>query len=66
MTDLLARLRALHTHAVIAGIALPNAASVRLHERLGLTQVALFRQVGFKHGRWIDVGYWQAILADGA
>jgi len=49
-------------HAVIGGAALPNAASVALHERLGFTHVGTFREVGFKHGRWVDVGYWQLIL----
>ena len=49
-------------HTVIGGIALPNAASVALHERLGFERVALFKQVGFKHDRWIDVGYWQKLL----
>ncbi len=49
-------------HCVIAGIALPNAASVALHERCEFVQVAHFKQVGYKLGRWIDVGYWQLIL----
>ena len=49
-------------HVVIGGIALPNEASVALHERFGLRQVAHFKEVGFKFGRWIDVGYWQRIL----
>lgn len=45
--------------AVIAGIALPNEASVKLHEKFGMRKVAHFHKVGFKFGRWIDVGYWQ-------
>jgi L-amino acid N-acyltransferase YncA len=49
-------------HAVIGGAALPNAASVALHESLGFERVATFRQVGFKHDRWVDVAYWQLIL----
>jgi len=49
-------------HVVIGGIALPNAASVALHERLGFAQVAHFHEVGFKFERWIDVGYWQKTL----
>jgi phosphinothricin acetyltransferase len=64
--DLLERLRALGVHAVIAGIALPNDDSVRLHERLGLRRIALFSEVGFKHGRWVDVAYWQTLLPDTA
>lgn len=48
-------------HTIIATIALPNDASVRLHERLGFEKVGLFRQVGRKFDRWVDVGYWQLI-----
>ena len=50
------------THAVIGGIALPNAASVALHETLGFAKVAHFSEVGYKFNRWIDVGYWQRLL----
>lgn len=49
-------------HAVIGGIALPNPASIALHEKFGLTKVAHFNEVGYKFGRWIDVGYWQRTL----
>lgn len=48
-------------HAIIAGIALPNDASVRLHEKFGFEKVAHFREVGFKLNRRIDVGYWELI-----
>jgi L-amino acid N-acyltransferase YncA len=58
---LLERLRG-RAHCAIGGIALPNDASVALHERLGFRQVAHFEQVGHKFGRWIDVGYWQLLL----
>lgn len=47
---------------VLAGIALPNDPSVRLHEQLGMTRVATFPAIGFKQGRWIDVGYWSRRL----
>ena len=56
------RLAALGCHVLIGGIALPNAASVALHEKFGLRQVGLLREVGFKFGRWLDVGYWQLTL----
>ncbi len=62
---LLEELRERGIHTVIGGIALPNPASVALHERLGFEQIARFREVGFKFGRWIDVGYWQLVLGDG-
>ena len=48
-------------HAIIAGIALPNEASVKLHEKFGMQKVAHFREVGYKFGKWIDVGYWELI-----
>jgi phosphinothricin acetyltransferase len=47
------------THAIVAGIALPNDASIAFHEKLGFKKVAHFREVGYKLGRWIDVGYWE-------
>jgi phosphinothricin acetyltransferase len=58
---LLARLDS-RFHTVIGGIALPNAASIALHERLGFRQVACFHEVGHKFGGWVDVGYWQLTL----
>lgn len=48
-----------HFHALIAGIALPNDASIRFHEKMGFEKVAHFKEVGYKLGRWIDVGYWE-------
>ncbi len=52
-------LRRLSIRVVIGGVALPNAASEALHEKFGMRKVAHFERVGFKHGQWIDVGYWQ-------
>ncbi len=49
-------------HTAIGGIALPNPASVALHEKFGMEKVAHYKDVGFKFGKWIDVGYWQVIL----
>ena len=49
-------------HAVIGGIALPNEASVALHEKFGMRKVAHLPEVGFKFNRRIDVGYWQRTL----
>jgi L-amino acid N-acyltransferase YncA len=61
-TQLLATLRDCGMHSAMGGIALPNDASVALHEKFGFKKVAHFEQVGFKFNRWIDVGYWQLIL----
>lgn len=47
---------------VFAGITQPNEASVRLHESLGFVRVGLFKDVGFKLGKWWDVGWWQLQL----
>jgi L-amino acid N-acyltransferase YncA len=60
--QLVERLHAAGLHALIGGITLPNPASVALHEALGFVHVGSFREVGFKQGRWIDVGYWQRVL----
>jgi phosphinothricin acetyltransferase len=45
-----------------AGIALPNAASVGLHEAMGFEPLGVYRQVGYKMGSWRDVGWWQKVL----
>ena len=52
-------------HAACAGIALPNPGSVALHETLGFEPVGIYREIGFKHGRWCDVGWWQLTLGAG-
>ncbi|MBW8846842.1 MAG: N-acetyltransferase [Burkholderiales bacterium] len=45
-----------------AGIALPNAGSVGLHEAVGFEALGVYRNVGFKNGEWRDVGWWQKTL----
>lgn len=42
-------------HRAYAGISLPNEASIRLHRRLGFVHVGVWREVGFKFGRYVDV-----------
>jgi L-amino acid N-acyltransferase YncA len=49
-----------------AGIALPNRASVRLHESVGFDPVGVYRRVGYKLGAWHDVGWWQLGLQPSA
>jgi phosphinothricin acetyltransferase len=46
-----------------AGIALPNAASVALHEAVGFRPVGVYQRAGYKLGAWRDVGWWQRPLA---
>ena len=60
--EILEILREQSYHAVISGIALPNPASVALNEKFGFEKVAHFKEVGYKFGRWVDVGYWELIL----
>ena len=60
---LLATLEAQGFTQAIAAITLPNEASVRLHERLGFERAGTYRRVGWKLGRWHDVGLWQRPLA---
>jgi phosphinothricin acetyltransferase len=44
---------------LIAGITTPNPASVRLHQKFGFEYLGTLNRVGYKHGRWLDVGSWQ-------
>jgi len=55
-------LRRLGYCQAFAGIALPNAASVALHEAMGFEKLGVYRNVGFKFDRWHDVGWWQKEL----
>jgi phosphinothricin acetyltransferase len=55
-------LTALGYHQAFAGIALPNAASIALHESLGFEPLGVYRKVGFKLGAWRDVEWWQKAL----
>jgi L-amino acid N-acyltransferase YncA len=59
---LCARLGQLGYFQAFAGIALPNPASVALHESVGFTYLGTYRNVGYKLGSWHDVGWWQKEL----
>ena len=61
-TNLIDFLKKEKIHSIIAGISLPNDASVKFHEKMGFEKVGQFKEVGFKFGKWIDVGYWERIL----
>ena len=50
--------RQLGYYRAFAGITLPNEASVRLHEKVGFRPIGVYEQVGFKLGKWHDVGWW--------
>lgn len=54
--------RALGKHVMVGGIDATNGGSLRMHERLGFQQVAHFREVGRKFGRWLDLVFVQRFL----
>lgn len=60
---LLERVSAAGVHLVVAGIAEPNPASTRMHQRAGFTEVGTMREVGHKLGHYRDVTWWQRRLA---
>jgi phosphinothricin acetyltransferase len=49
-------------HTIIAGIDAANEISFNLHKKFGFTEVAHFKQVGYKFGRWLDLRFMQLIL----
>jgi L-amino acid N-acyltransferase YncA len=60
--ELFELLRAQRLRIAVAGITLPNEASVALHESLGFVPVGVYRDIGWKAGGWRDVGWWQLDL----
>jgi phosphinothricin acetyltransferase len=60
---LIGLLRRQRLHVAIAGITLPNDASVALHEALGFEQIGAYRRIGYKDGAWRDVAWWQLMLS---
>lgn len=61
-SELFARMKACGVHAAVGGIALPNAASIALHEKFGMKKIGEFHEIGFKQGQWLNVGYWQIVF----
>ncbi|MGC6487318.1 MAG: GNAT family N-acetyltransferase [Planctomycetota bacterium] len=59
------RLRELGYCNAVAGVTLPNDASVAFHERCGFTPVGVYHRVGFKFGAWRDVAWYERPLRDG-
>jgi phosphinothricin acetyltransferase len=50
--------------AVVAVIALPNDASVALHQSLGFEHAGTLKNLGYKLGAWRDVSFWQRSLGE--
>lgn len=53
---------ALNLHTILAGIDATNEVSIKLHRSFGFTEVAHFKQVGYKFGRWLDLTFMQLLL----
>jgi L-amino acid N-acyltransferase YncA len=62
LEELISRGQRLGHHTIIAGVDGEQAASLALHKKYGFAEVAHFKQVGFKFGRWLDVIYMQLWL----
>jgi phosphinothricin acetyltransferase len=64
MSPLIDSARTQGYHAIIASIDATNEASLRLHRSFGFEEVAHFRQVGYKFGRWLDLKFLELLLPD--
>ena len=62
MVPLIDAARKLKLHTIIAGIDATNEASLRLHKSFGFEEVAHFKEVGWKFGRWLDLKFLQLIV----
>jgi L-amino acid N-acyltransferase YncA len=62
LRQLLEEVKNTELHVLVGGIALPNEASIALHEKFGFKKIGQFEEIGFKFGKWIDVGYWELKL----
>jgi L-amino acid N-acyltransferase YncA len=63
LRELLARAQAQQLHVLVGGIDASNRASIALHEALGFVHAGTIRQAGFKFGRWLDLAFYQLVLA---
>lgn len=61
-TELFRQLISLGYYRALAGVALPNKASVALHESVGFQQLGVYEQVGYKFGAWRNVVWFQKQL----
>jgi len=61
---LIDRAREMNKHAVIAGISADNEISLNLHRSFGFEEVANFKEVGYKFGRWLDLKFLELVLSN--
>lgn len=62
LQPLIDRAREMKMHAMIAGIDAENTVSCKLHQSFGFVEVAHFKEVGFKFGRWLDLKFMELLL----
>lgn len=62
LPPLIAAAKELNIHAMVAGIEATNEASIAVHEKFGFIEVAHFKEVGYKFGRWMDLKFLELIL----
>jgi len=63
LSEIIALAKAAGLHALIAGVDSENEVSLLLHHKFGFEQVARFKQVGFKFGRWLDLVFLELLLS---
>jgi len=63
LRELIRRAEAQELHLMVGGIDAQNAASISLHEKLGFRHAGTIAQAGFKFGRWLDLAFYQRLLA---
>jgi len=56
----------LNMHAIIAGIDATNEVSLRLHKSFGFEEVAHFKEVGYKFGKWLDLKFLELVITPSA
>jgi L-amino acid N-acyltransferase YncA len=62
MPPLIDAARELKLHAIVAGIEAENEASIALHKKFGFTEVAHFKEVGYKFDKWMDLKFLELML----
>jgi phosphinothricin acetyltransferase len=62
MQPLIDAAKKLNMHVIVAGIDTTNDISINLHKKFGFEEVGLFKQVGYKFDRWLDLKFLQLTL----
>ncbi len=61
-SELINQLKEAGYHVILGGVSMPIKESIALHEKLGYKKVAHYKELGFKFGEWIDVGFWELLV----